>query len=100
MIVHFERTGGFSAIPLRVVIDTDTLEPADRAELQQLVESADFFNLPATVSVQAGGADRFHYDLTIEAAGHIHHVQTGEAVTGALGTLIERVSALARNRRK
>jgi hypothetical protein len=100
MIIRFERTGGFSAIPLRAEIDTETLEAAERDDLHSLVESADFFNLPELVVGQAGGADRFHYELAIEAGGRSHKVQTGENATGALGTLIERVSYLARSRRK
>ena len=97
MILRMERTGGFSGIPLRAEIDSERLSPDESRALKALVEDAGFFNLPAVLAPPPGGADRFHYHLTVEEAGRRHSVEVGEAaVPEPLQALIRQVTVLAR----
>ena len=65
------------------------LSPEDARHLERLVESSDFFALPARTFSAARGADRFQYVITVESAGTRHCVQTmDEAVPEALDALL------------
>ena len=108
MIIHFERTGGFTGIPLRTAIDTQTLSSAEREELEQMLADARFFELPAQAHGQKGGAagsgadrgaDRFHYRLTVEGGGKKHTVEFGdESTPEGLEDVLSRLTALARRK--
>jgi emfourin len=102
MRVHFERSGGFGGMRLTAELDTDQLQvtygatriqralsPEEARHLERLVESSDFFALPARTSSAARGADRFQYVITVENAGQRHSVQTmDEAAPEALSALL------------
>src|SRR5512145_2042046 len=102
MRVHFERSGGFGGMRLSAELDTDQLQatygatrvqralsPEEARHLERLVESSDFFALPARTSSAARGADRLQYVITVENAGKRHSVHTmDEAATEALGALL------------
>jgi hypothetical protein len=65
------------------------LSSEEARHLERLVESSDFFALPARTSSAARGADRFQYVITVENAGKRHSVQTmDEATPEALGALL------------
>jgi hypothetical protein len=101
MIIQMVRSGGFTGIPLRAVIDTEQLEVDEGRKLRNLVEAAGFFSLPASIPSPGGGADRFHYQLTVEDAGHSHTVEIGEgSASEPLQDLIRQVTLLARRARK
>jgi hypothetical protein len=72
------RTGGFAGIRLTTKVDTDSLKEDERKQLQQLIESADFFNLPASLLSASPQPDRFQYTLTIEDANRTHTVTMAE----------------------
>ena len=98
MRVRFERTGGFAGIRVDATIDTDDLPPEDARELEEMVSAAGFFDLPAVVAALAPGADRFQYSLTVQHESREHTVELGEsAATGAMDTLLQRLSTLARS---
>lgn len=100
MIIRVERSGGFTGIPLRAVIDTRKLENEESRTLTKLLESAGFFNLPQSIQAKGGGADRFQYKLTVEEETRVHTVEVGEtAGPAALQQLIQHVSSLARKMR-
>jgi hypothetical protein len=102
MRVYFERSGGFGGMRLTAELDTDQLQatygatrvqrallPEEAHHLERLVESSDFFALPARTSSAARGADRFQYVITVENAGTRHSVHTtDEAAPEALGVLL------------
>ena len=101
MIIRMERSGGFTGIPLRAVIDSERLEAEDSRTLRNLVEAAGFFTLPAKIESQGTGADRFHYQLTIEEAGRSHTVEVSEgAAPETLLALTRQLTLLARSARK
>jgi hypothetical protein len=84
MRVLFERSGGFAGIPLTLTIDLANLSPDEATQLNRLIEQADFFNLPTTIS-SAAKPDRFQYRVTIEGGDRHHTVSVGE--TAAPDTL-------------
>ena len=100
MIIRMERSGGFTGIPLRSVINSERLDVEEDINLRNMVESAGFFTLPAVIAPQGEGTDRFYYQLTVEDAGRIHTVEVREgAAPESLLALINQVSLLARRAR-
>ena len=79
MIVSFERSGGFAGIALRSVVNSELLSQPDRAELQQLLEAADFFALPEKVEPRPGTADVFHFKISVEDGGRAHTTEFDQA---------------------
>jgi len=98
MKVNFERSGGFAGLRLSATVDTEKLSPEEAQELEEMVRAARFFDLPAKISSESPGADRFRYKLTVEAEGRRHTVELGEAAASEqLRTLLRRLTALARS---
>lgn len=98
MRITFKRSGGFAG--LRLSLNLDTLaSPADEAKLiEQLVETAGFFDLPAALPSPPGSADRFQYQIEIDSSGRQHAVDIGEAaIPDSLRPLIEKLTTLARS---
>lgn len=96
MRITFERSGGFTGIPMTTTVDTQTLAAAQATEFRNLVEAADFFRLPATIPA-AAQPDRFQYQITIEDGDRHHTVSMGESVVpGTLRPLIERMMQVVR----
>jgi Emfourin len=100
MRINFERTGGFMGMHLAVEVTTETLPPAEANELETLVDSAHFFDLPSSFKPSTGGADRYQYKLTVERGDQFHTVETSESATPEnLQPLIEHLTKVARSRR-
>ena len=113
MRVHFERTGGVGGLRLTAEIDTDQLQvtygatrvqraltPEEARYLERLVESSDFFALPARASSATRSADRFQYRITVENAGKRHSVETtDEAASATLKALIDCLRRVSMGRR-
>lgn len=79
MQVSLERTGGFTGIPMRITVNTETLSPEQVTQLHQLIEASDFFHLPHEI-LGAAQPDRFHYRVTVEENGRRHEVLVDEPV--------------------
>lgn len=78
MRIRFERSGGFTNIPLRAQLDSDQM-PRDRAqELERLVERARPFDQPAESSPAATTPDDFQYEMTIEDGGRSRALRTSD----------------------
>lgn len=79
MHVHFTVSGGLAYLPglaRPADIDSDRLSGADAAELQRLVDAANFFSLPSKINPpHPGAADYFQYTVTIEQGGQRHRVE-------------------------
>jgi hypothetical protein len=74
MRISVRRSGGFAGIEEEVgSIDTASLAPDTRDEVEALVRQADFFALPAAVEGEVG-ADQFRYEVTVEDGGRAHTV--------------------------
>jgi hypothetical protein len=83
MQIHFERTGGFAGLRLTTTINSVTLSPEDAHKLQELIDTAQFFALPARLTAKTPGADRFQYKLTVETQDRQHIVEVDEGAAPA-----------------
>jgi len=98
--ISLERSGGFTGISSKVTLDTQELDPAERAELETLVNKSGFFQMPEKIDSPGLGADRFAYRLTVEDAGRSHTVEAVEgSIPEALQPLIVRLNQLGRRSR-
>jgi len=98
MQIEFERSGGFAGMSIRTSINTDVLPSADAKEIGQLVNSAEFFNLPASTK-KGPGADQFNYRLTIQVEDLVHTVETTDStMPDNLKPLVNRLMTQARQR--
>jgi hypothetical protein len=96
--VDFERTGGFAGLRLAATVDRRRLPPEEAARLDGNLAAAGFFDLPEKIAPAPGGADRFHYRITVEEQGRKHTVEFGEAsAPEALQPLIRQLTLLARS---
>ena len=100
MKIRFERSGGFTAIPMRLAVDTSQLDPAAGQALVMLVEQCQFYSLPEKIQAPAGGTDQFHYRLTVSESGRSHSVETGDAgAPSNLQPLLQQLTLMARKAR-
>lgn len=99
MKISFERTGGFAGIRLFVQHDTADLPPDKAKALEEIVEKADFFNLPAEAPPPSRGADYNTYKIRVDDGKRAHTVTvTDLSMPEGLGPLIQNLTDLALNR--
>ena len=94
MRVQFQTEGGvafFPGLSKPVTIDSADLPKAQAAQLQQLLDSARFFDLPeAAKTLPKGAADYRRYTITVEDGKRHHTVQLNDPVENPdLQALIE-----------
>ncbi len=97
--IFFERTGGFMGRKVNATIDLDDL-PDEQAELlDDLLDDADFFELPADLTRPAM-PDAFTYNITVSSDERQHSVRVSDATApDDLRPLLEELSRQARMRR-
>lgn len=101
MRIHFVRTGGFAGMRLVNTIDSEELPEEEVQALESELDNANFFELPAFLSGEMGGADRFQYEITVEDGRQVHTVAAGESsLTGDIQPLVQHLERLARTNRK
>lgn len=89
MLIQFERRGGFAGIHKDTKLKTDFIPSNVAEELLELIDKADFFNLPEKFPVPKRGADYFQYRLAIEKEGKKHTVEVSDpAVPAALRAML------------
>jgi hypothetical protein len=81
--IHLERTGGFAGLRLSHDIGPNDLTPEDTQELNRLVESSKFFDLPSQMKAANPGADRFQYTLKLDNGEREHTVELDDAAVPA-----------------
>jgi hypothetical protein len=92
MKINFERSGGFAGMLTTVSVDTSSLPSEQAAQIQNMVEDANFFNLSsAPPPPKRGPADYFKYKITLEAEdGRKHTVEcTDIAMQPSIKPLID-----------
>lgn len=90
MNIQFERRGGFAGLRAGAALNTDSIPSDEADELLELINKADFFNLPEKFPVPKKGADYFQYRLTIETEGKKHTIEVSEpAVPVTLQPLLQ-----------
>ncbi|MBN1451215.1 MAG: hypothetical protein JW963_09390 [Anaerolineales bacterium] len=97
--IFFERTGGFMGRKVSTAIDLDDL-PDEQAELlDDLLDEADFFELPADLTRPAM-PDAFTYNITVSSDERQHSVRVSDSTApDDLRPLLEELSKQARMRR-
>lgn len=97
MHIAFERSGGFAGMRLTTTIDPKVLSPEEAAKIWEMVEAANFFNLPPAITSTKPGADRFHYKVIVETKERRHTVEIDEGATPpSLRPLLDWLTAKAR----
>ena len=97
MLIEFTRSGGIAGMRLSKTFDTDTMPVEAAAELIGLVQSAQFFDLPADIN--SPGADKFRYKICVDEQDKSHTVQVDErAMPKTLAPLVRKLEAAARLR--
>lgn len=101
MRVSFERTGGFAGIRMSASIDVDSLDDEQAAELRQMIENADFFQLPTHITGATIRPDMFQYKIRVETDEQQHTVQIENMnPPDAINQLIRHLMVLARSEDK
>lgn len=97
--INYERTGGFMGRKVSMTIDLDDL-PEEQAELlDDLLDEADFFELPADLT-NPTMPDSFTYNITISSEERQHSVRVSDATAPEdLRPLLEELSRQARMQR-
>jgi 2-polyprenyl-6-methoxyphenol hydroxylase-like FAD-dependent oxidoreductase len=92
----FERSGGFAGARLTLEADAASLRADVVKELDELVEAADFFKLPATMRAARPMPDRYQYVVTVECGEARHTIRASEeAIPESLQPLLEYLTQLA-----
>lgn len=95
MQILFERSGGFTGIPVGTTLDTNKLPHDEVVRLRQLIEAADFFSLPA--APPDAQPDRSQYKVTIQERNRRHRIIVSEAsLSSSLKPLIDWLVEAAR----
>ena len=97
--IFFERTGGFMGRKVSLTIDLDDL-PAEQVDLlDELLDEADFFELPSDLT-KSVMPDAFTYNITVSSETRQHSVRVGDAtIPDDLRPLLEELSRQARMQR-
>lgn len=100
-IIDFERSGGFTGIPVRVILSDKLLDPDELEEIQSLIESSDFLMLKSDTGPDKSFPDQFLYRISIETPSFSHTIMVYEQeVTSDLRPLIVFLSGKARSNKK
>ena len=100
MRIHFERTGGFTGMPLSATLDTTMLPAEQKHLLQDSINAANFFDLPPRIAAPPQAADYYHYHVTVEDGGNRHTVDVDDiAASPELQTLLQQLVLQARTAR-
>jgi hypothetical protein len=93
--IELTRSGGYAGLTTKLgELDTSELPETEAREIEELVRRADVPKLAAASPMRGGGADRFQYDLVIEASDSRHELAMSEdKIPAELRQLIERVKA-------
>lgn len=97
--IFFERTGGFMGRKVSATIDLEELPDEQANMLTELLESANFFELPANLT-QPAMPDAFVYNVTFSDETKQHSVRVGDAsAPNELRPLLDELSRRARMQR-
>ncbi len=97
--ILFERAGGFMGRKVSVTIDLDELSEEQAEALEELLDEADFFELPEDLT-RPPMPDGFTYNITVFSAESQHSVRLSDSTApDELRPLLEELSRQARMRR-
>jgi hypothetical protein len=86
---------------MRTTVDEKEVAADEALKLRQLVEEANFFNLPGKIVSRSPQPDRFQYELRLEEKGRQYAVMVSEEVMPEkLKPLVKWLMEKARQTRK
>ena len=92
--IQFKRCGGFIGTGMRFQLDLDQLPINDARALVQLIQEAEFFNLPENLIIKFN-PDEYQYTITVDLGVTSHTVRTNDTTMPAsLRPLVDELSAL------
>lgn len=95
--IKFERTGGFAGMRLAADIDLDDLPEEQAKQLREMLDDANFDELPEKLMKGDQVPDGFTYSITVESEKVQHTVITGDTSAPAkLQPLLDLLSQIAR----
>ena len=97
--IQFERSGGFAGITQSYSVSLDTLPEEKRRELEELISSAHFFDLPDEIGQPELSRDPFHYKIAVESDQATREVRFFDPVPAELAPLSNWLKAAAREHR-
>lgn len=83
MRIQFRTEGGLAYLPglsRPVTIDTDELPAEEADELERLIETAGFFELPDASVPPRGAADYQQYTISVAAPGRSHTARLADPI--------------------
>ena len=95
--IKFERTGGFAGIRIAADITMDELPDDQKREIIDLLDEADFDELPEKLSGKMPVPDEFVYSIVVNSREKEYQVVAGEsALPNDLQPLIEILERIAK----
>jgi hypothetical protein len=95
--IKFERTGGFAGIRLTADIEVDELPEDQRNEVSELLDEADFEELPEKLADKMPVPDEYIYTITVEYSHEEYKVLAGEsALPAGMRPLLEILERIAK----
>lgn len=79
MLITLERSGGFAGISKVIEVDTAKLPQKQSEELSILLETANFFDLPAYFFANSNQCDGFQYTLIVKDKNKQNTVTVSES---------------------
>jgi len=76
--ILFEQSGGIAGLSRKLSLDTSSLPASEVQEVQSMVDSSKFFDLPSSIpGPDNGAADYFKYKISLESdTGNKHTMET------------------------
>ncbi|HKJ39349.1 MAG TPA: protealysin inhibitor emfourin [Anaerolineales bacterium] len=95
--IKFERTGGFAGMRIAAEIKMDDLPDDQKHEIIELMDEADFDELPEKLSGKMPVPDEFVYSIVVNSREKEYQVIAGEsALPNDLQPLIEILESIAK----
>lgn len=92
--ITFERSGGVTGHEIHLDLDLDSMPDPDAKRLLNLVEKADFLNIPSNLGMTSS-PDEFQYKITVDNGNQHHSVQTTDTtMPKALSPLVRELTML------
>jgi emfourin len=99
MKITYERHGGFAAIPLRLSLDSATMNPTEALHLEGLIRQSNIFDVDEPRGKQ--GADSFSYTIEVIDGARRRRLTLGDGASDeGIATLINHLTQLARTQRR
>jgi hypothetical protein len=97
--IFFERSGGFMGRKVTATIDLEELPEVQAKALEEMLDKADFFELPADLT-RPPMPDAFTYTITVTTEVRRHSVRVSDATApDDLRPLLEELNKQARMQR-